>query len=381
MRRLALVTTLAILACGIATPSWTQTTTEASSENRFLLTGYGFLTFDDPDHGEESFESAFVPIFLYRVSEKFLFEAEIEFEYEDEELEVDVEYAQLDWLINDRATLVLGKYLTPVGTFIEKVHPAWINKLPTFPLPYQHDSSLVPFNLTGLQLRGAVPLGAGYGRFGYSLFVANGLRIAEAHGEEQPGEDEHDEEPDEHLDEETGDDDHGGDADLLLVQGGSSNTGDLVLGGRIALAPVRGLEIGISSLEGSYDEAGDLEASITAFDIAYHHDLFDVRAEWLETETDRVADDGDLLPSQNVDAWYLQASLRLSVIPVYAFNRMELVGRFANLDWSGGEIDQLTAGLNYYFNGSTALRVAWERTEPSAAEAEDALITMFAVGF
>lgn len=376
-QRIAIALVASLMA--VQAPAWAQD--ESVPENRFLLSGFGFATFDDADNAEENFNAAFVPIFLYRISDKFLFEAEVELEFEGDELETTLEYAQLDWLVNDRLTVVMGKYLTPFGTFIEKIHPAWINKLPTFPLPYQHDRSLVPFSQTGLQLRGGIPFGDGYRRFSYSIFVANGFQIAEQHGEEGEGgelavevghsEDGEAEEGDEHGEEE----------ELLFFDGATSNTGDLAIGGRIAIAPARGFEIGISSLEGSYDEAAQLDASMTSLDFAYHHDVFDVRGEWLDTEANRLAGDGDPLPDQEIESWYLQASLRLSVIPVYALNKVELVGRFANLDWGAGDIEQTSVGANYYFNGSTVLRLAWERTDETGEAAEDALMSMFAVGF
>lgn len=375
-----IVIVLVALLMALQAPAWAQG--ESVPENRFLLSGFGFATFDDADNAEENFNAAFVPIFLYRISDKFLFEAEVELEFENDELVTALEYAQLDWLVNDRLTVVMGKSLTPFGTFIERIHPAWINKLPTFPLPYQHDRSLVPFSQTGLQLRGAIPFGGGYRKFSYSVFLANGFQVADEHGEEDEAGapaalDEHSEDGEAEEGDEHGEEDD----ELLFFNGANSNTGDLAVGGRIAVAPARGFEIGISSLQGSYDEAGELDASMTGFDFAYHHDVFDVRAEWLDTQADRQAGDGDALPDQEVESWYLQASVRLSVLPVYALNKVELVGRLANLDWRAGDIDQTSLGVNYYFNGSTVLRLAWERTDETGATADDAVMTMFAVGF
>ncbi len=82
-----------------------------------------------------------------------------------------------------------------------------------------------------------------------------------------------------------------------------------------------------------------------------------------------------------MESWYIQPSLRLSVIPAYAFNKLELVARLANLDWGAGDQDQTSIGLNYYFTGSSILRVAWERLEETGHAAEDALNVMFALGF
>ncbi|NNF89380.1 MAG: hypothetical protein HKM97_12690, partial [Acidimicrobiia bacterium] len=346
-----LIVGLAVLIAG-SYPVAAQSEESSGPENRFLLTGYGFTTYVDSDApgSPESFNTAFVPIFLYRVSDKFLFEAELEFEFEDDTVETEVEYAQIDWLAHDNATVVMGKYLTPFGSFIEKLHPAWINKLPTFPLPYQHGQSLVPFGQTGLQVRGGIPIGDGYRRFTYSLFVSNGFQLSEhGHGEEpEPEEDGHDDESlsaftfdDEHGEEEEGDD-HGEEEELIFLEGSSFNgNNDTALGGRVSVIPAQGFEIGASYLSGSYDEFGELDATMMGVDFTYHHDLFDVRAEWLDTETERgFAEDGDPLHDQEVESWYIQPSLRLSVIPAYAFNKVELVARLANLDWGAGDQDQ-----------------------------------------
>ncbi len=366
-------------------------------ENRFLLTGYGFTTYIDSDApGQpESFNVGFVPIFLYRVGDKFLFEAELEFELEDDEVETEVEYAQIDWLAHDNATVVMGKYLTPFGTFIEKLHPAWINKLPTFPLPYQHGQSLIPFNQTGFQVRGGVPLGDGYRRLTYSVYVSNGFQeSAHGHSEEAvepPVDDHEEEEEDDHglrsarlLDEDPEGDEHGEEEEELIFLDNSSfnGNGETAVGGRVSVIPARGFEIGVSYLSGSYDELGEQDSTATGFDFHYHHDLFDLRAEWLDTETERgFADDGDPLRDQDVESWYVQPALRLSVIPAYAFNKLELVARVANLDWGAGDQDQTSVGLNYYFTGSSILRVAWERLEETGHPSEDAINLMFALGF
>ena len=372
-----------------------ETGLAAPAESRFVLTGYGYASYLDPDGADGSFDMAFAPIFLYRVSDKLLFEAELEFGLDENVVETELEYAQIDWLVSDNLTVVAGKFLTPFGSFIEKLHPAWVNKLPTAPLPYQHSSSLVPFGQTGVQLRGGIPLAGGYGRVSYSLFLSNGLGVS-THGHEEPAADEHAEDEPEHPEEEPeslGDDPehlegepepgHDEDAELIYLTGSSSNSnGDLGFGGRVAIVPALGFEFGVSYLTGNYDELGVLDATMTGAEFTYHHDLFDIRAEWLESVTERgVAEDGDLLADQEIESWYFQPSLRLSVLPAYAFNRMELVARLANLDWGAGDEDQTSIGLNYYLTTSSALRVAWERLEGTDRETENAVNVMLALGF
>ncbi|NHZ73523.1 MAG: hypothetical protein GWP16_03525, partial [Nitrospirae bacterium] len=250
------------------------------SDNRFLLTGYGFSTYADPEGSDGSFSAAFVPIFLYRVTDKFLFEAEVEFEFEDDQVETAVEYAQIDWLATDNMTVVMGKFLTPFGTFVEKLHPAWINKLPTFPLPYQHGQSVVPFGQFGLQLRGGVPFGDGNRRFTYSVYLSNGLQVS-THGHEEEEEPEggegHEEVAgmslaalNEALGEEEGNDEgeeHEDNDPIFFDTASANGNGSLGVGGRVGVIPIRGFEVGMSYLNASYDEFGDLDTTSYGIDL------------------------------------------------------------------------------------------------------------------
>ena len=391
-RRILCIHLLFVLALGLSAVG----EEEAAPDNRFLLTGYGFTTYVDPGDGPGSFDLGFVPIFLYRVSDRFLFEAELEFEYEDGQLETGMEYAQIDWLANDYLTVVAGQFLTPFGSFIEKLHPAWINKLPTAPLPLLHGQSLVPFSQTGLQLRGGIPLGNGYQKLSYSIFASNGFQVAGHHGDEEADVPEEDEDGDHAsaASRAVGSSEDGGDHDedegeegsapelIFLDRASTNGNGDLALGGRIGIVPAKGFDIGVSYLSGSYDELGNLDATVLGIDFTYHHDLFDVRGEWIDSTTEQgLGHEGDPLADQEIQSWYIQPSLRLSVIPVYAFNSLELVARLANLDWGWGNRDQTSVGLNYYLNGSTIIRLAWERMEETGLEAQDSVNTMFAIGF
>ena len=361
MRKLSIPITLLLLLLAVGVAPLAADDGELGADNRFIVTGYAFTRYTDIEGGGESFTSGLSPILLYRVNDKFQFEAEIEFEFEDEELHTDLEYAQVDWLASDDMTVVLGKFLTPFGTFIERLHPAWVNKLPTHPLAYAHDESLVPFSQTGLQLRGGVPFGDGYRRFTYSVYVSNGIQVAEEEDEAGGGGEE--EEP-------------------LFFDGSIANeNGDLAVGGRVSIVPARGFELGASYLSGSYDETGTLDATMTGVDFTYHQDVFDFRGEWVDSRADRVDEEGDPLAKQKTTSWYVQPSLHLSVIPVYFFNRLELVARLAAQDEGDVNVDSTAAGLNYYFNGSTVLRFAWERIKETGHENRNAFHAQFAIGF
>ena len=85
---------------------------------------------------------------------------------------------QLDYMFNG-ATPVAGKFLLPMGIFGERVHPAWINKLPISPPIYAgHGSSagLIPvMSNFGVMLRGGFPTGGL--RWNWAAFAVNGPRV------------------------------------------------------------------------------------------------------------------------------------------------------------------------------------------------------------
>ncbi len=344
-------------------------------DNSFLLTGFGFSTYTSGDDGDGSFSLGFNPILLYRVTDSILFEAELEFDLQDEGVETEIGYAQIDWLAADGVTVVFGKFLTPFGQFIERRHPAWINKLPSAPLMYKHGTSLVPFGQVGFQVRGGIGFGESK-RVMYSAMVSNGFALA-GHDEGGGGHKTTDS-----LKDEDGEGDHDEGFEPLFLDTSVSGNGDLAYGGRVSVIPIKGLEVGASYLTGTYDEFGTLESTSTGLDLSYHHDLFDLQAEWVDNEIDRgFADDGDSLGSQQGDGWFIQPSLRLAVIPAYFLNRVEAVVRVGQLKIDHEKLDQLALGFNYYFTGSSIVRVAWEQIDQKGGLSDDLVTVMFALGF
>jgi len=162
------------LLCSLAAPAQEpvqqRTTPEAPSASRPaseaaipILTGYGgFVSSFSP--GQQQLSPVIVPILLIPIGDKWLIEAEGEFEGDyvhmtgepwEREWEKGAEYLQVDYLANRYLTVVAGRFLTPFGTYNERLHPAWIKNLQEMPLimPLGTGSS------NGIQLRGGVRLG------------------------------------------------------------------------------------------------------------------------------------------------------------------------------------------------------------------------------
>jgi hypothetical protein len=143
-------------------------------QSRFMLRGYADATFF-ANKEEISFGNArLVPVFIYKQSDKLLFEGELEFEVEDGEVKVALEYANMYYQLGSKATLRMGKILVPFGIFFDRLHPSWINRLPTLPMGYGHDG-IIPTSDLGVELRSGIYLGNM--KANYSIYLLNGPTI------------------------------------------------------------------------------------------------------------------------------------------------------------------------------------------------------------
>ncbi|MEZ4848210.1 MAG: hypothetical protein R3B93_06250 [Bacteroidia bacterium] len=140
-------------------------------KSQFLFRGYahsGFVSTDD----QVSFDGGSLnPLLVFKQSDRLLFESELEMELSGEGLEINLEYANISYLLTKTLTVRAGKFLTPFGIFVPRLHPAWINKFPTRPLGAGHDG-LLPTSDIGVELRGGAYLGPM--KVNYSLYAING---------------------------------------------------------------------------------------------------------------------------------------------------------------------------------------------------------------
>ena len=207
------------------------------SKTQFMIRGYGHTGLNtlSNDEGTESsyVGSAFAPIFLFKHSDRLIFEAELEFVLEGNELEVGLEYANVMYVLNKNMNVRAGRFLLPFGTFMERLHPSWINRFSTTPLGYGHDG-IAPSSGIGVELRGAFDLGGP--KLNYSVYSTNGPRLKD--GSEEPEE-----------------------AGMLLFQNYEDNNNSKAFGGRIGLLPFAdsSTEIGFSTY--STNKAGSRDSN------------------------------------------------------------------------------------------------------------------------
>ncbi len=355
-------------------------------QSRFLVRGYahsGLEIYKD----ESSFVGgSFNPIFLWQQSDRLLFEAELEFELENGETHLALEYANMSYILNEYATLRLGKFLLPFGTFAERLHPAWINRLPSRPLGFGHDG-VGPARDLGIELRGGLPLGDA--KMNYSVYVTNGPSLNDglnpAIEQEEAG--------------------------MLLYDNAEDNNKNKAVGGRVGFLPLSNssMEIGFS---GQYAKLGDneskyedLAALLYAVDFSYVsrvsflNGVIDVKGQLNGVNVDNadyfnVEDSSMYSFTNNSQSYYAQLSYRPAYVSNDFFKDLEFVGRYSALTFPDGALwesdqTQYAFGVNYWIDWRTVVKLSYQVSDAGghgnegeeAGESTDAILLHWSFGF
>lgn len=327
------------------------------------LAGYGSVGYTDNKGTNGNFSQVqFAPIFHYQYKDLLMLESELEIKNTaDGGTETGLEYLTLDLTLNDYATLVAGKFLSPIGQFRQNLHPSWINKLPSAP-PGFMDGEAAPLSETGLQVRGGFPLGGM--RANYAVYVANGPELAAAT--------------------------MGMGAELEAIEGEGRTSdvdGKKVYGGRFGLLPMAGLEVGVSlatgkaavtTLDGAAttpDPARDYD--VAGADFAWKWRNLDLRGEYVQSKIGNAA--ASIAPDgAKWKTWYTQAAYKF--LP-----KVEGVVRYT--DFSSPDVamakKQWAIGANYLFASNVIAKVAYEFNDGQAGTVADdnSFLAQLAYGF
>lgn len=315
----------------------------------------------------------FAPIFLFRASDKILFEAGADIQLQNggtppvnsgSGTSFSLSFATLDYLLNDYMTVVAGYMLLPLGTYSER-SAGWLNKFPDDPLP----RGVLPANGAGAQLRGSFALGEAGAMLTYAAYAANGPSSSDSNGL--------------------------GHAAALDLDGnvgtrsdGSSGSlnGSLSYGGRLGLfLPLQAhydLELGLSGQNGNWASSGNgsLQWSATVFDAALHlSPFFEAKGEYIATRV-QTDDSGTIQP----EGWWLQAGYKLAGfdLDLPLINDLELVGRYDIVhDGLGTSQKRFTAGVVYYLTNTLQLEGAYEFASSSDNSLADLVVFQLSYGF
>jgi hypothetical protein len=359
------------------------------SKTQFMVRGYGHTGLNYMSNGDEKESSyvgsAFAPIFLFKHSDKLMFEAELEFELESNELKIALEYADVMYVLNKNMTVRAGKFLLPFGTFMERFHPAWINRLPTRPLGFGHDG-IAPASGIGVELRGAFDLGGP--SLNYAIYSTNGPRLKD--GSIEPEE-----------------------AGMLMFQNYEDNNTSKAFGGRLGLLPFSdsSTELGISAYSTNGAGAKDSEyenvgAFLYAIDFAFIKQVtplsgfIDIKAQYNSSNVDTATfiemhEDGDeeeySFDNQS-NSFYGQLSYRPTMAESDFMKKLEFVGRYSNFNAPEGaeweeKSTQYAFGLNYWLTWRSLIKISYQTTETEGGHGGEGITTTnglflhWAIGF
>lgn len=354
-----------------------QQASEWKSPNTLVhMAGYADVGYVKTEGEDSSFViGSFSPIFHFQYRDVVMLESELEIEIEEDgATEINLEYLTIDWFVNDYATLLAGKFLSPIGQFRQNLHPSWINKLPSAPPGFGHDGA-APVSEMGIQIRGGVPLGGMRGN--YALYVANG---PELHSVTEDGAEFEIE---------------GVEAEAFNVD----SDGEKVVGGRFAVLPISAIEVGVSGAAGkatvteveneSSPPSGPPSGSITGetprdytvfgADFVWFTGNMSLRGEYVKTDIGEAATGLTAGEGAVWKTWYTQLAYRLPN------TKVEGVVRYTDFNSAHVSEDQkqTAVGINYLITNNFIAKLAYESNSNDLGSPadDDRTLVQLAYGF
>ncbi len=349
----------------------------ALSDSKWHLAGYADVGFIGSDRSDtDGFVTGkFNPGFHFQYKDKLIFESELELTTtSDGETELELEYSQIDLFLNDNMTFVIGKFLSPIGQFQERLHPSWINKIQGAPAGFGHDG-IQPASDTGIQLRGILP--TNNTKITYAVVVGNGPRINSEGG--------------------------------VAFEGvGRDDNSNKSIGGRVGYFPLPYLEVGGSYLTTQLNRyvdpsvlavilggPTDARYKLWGFDATYTKGTLAARFEYLNSNRGTLFSSTDedpagiLLSEMGMKAWYGQVSYRLSNVGESDFiQKLEPVLRYGEFRITGhDELEEenaqnrLNLGINYWLSPTIVTKAGLEWRDFTVAGVDSETLYQFQVAY
>jgi hypothetical protein len=338
--------------------------------NNFALGGFATLNYRDRQNDDSTFGGMIAPILLWKPNDRLFFESELHIALGETETHVDLGYAHFSYLLNDYVTLGAGKFILPFGTFQERLHPSWINKLPSAPLM----TGLMGESGLGVQIRGGAPIGPT--KINYAAYYVNGPRFEDTQTR----------------------------AGSLDFSRNTDNNNSKAFGGRFGFLPIPELEIGASLLRGRVGNSGSVHNKVDTLalgaDFAYARQFeaikgrLDLRGEFTWIDTDDVIFTGPFNPftfDNKRHGWYVQAAYRPTLMEVKLGDQIELknfefVVRYDRLRMPGPTVpgadrDQFSLGLDYWIKPNVVLKTAYVFDDAHGDRDQDGFFAQVGIGF
>jgi hypothetical protein len=320
------------------------------------LGGYMDFEYRREEGGKKGFsQKRLIPFIYADISDRVKFSTEIEFEYggpqnNKKNGEVKIEFATIDFLINDWINLRSGIILSPLGKY-NLVHDSPLQDLVDRPLVNRR---IIP---TTLSESGAGLFGTFYptelSKLDYEIYAVNGFEGLTADGKSSFST-------------------SGG------IRGGRGSqkadfNGDPSVVGRLGFSPFLGLDFGGSFHTGAYDERNDNNLTIVAFDTAYQRGPFEIVGEFANAFIERdsfargKSPEGDVVPD---DMWGYYIEPRYHFMPKFLKKAAPTIftddstftgiTRWDQLDLDGEKTNRLTFGLNFRYTEDTVFKIDYQ---------------------
>ncbi len=352
-----------------------------------LLTGSASFDFsyDDKAAVKGNFNSVgFSPIFLWKLSDRLFFESEVEIAIDGGETGVDLEYAKFSYRINKYMRLGAGRMLTPFGTYLERLHPTFIERFPNAPLMIHHEDGMHSIGPNGAEmgvdLRGGFQLGAA--KMNYAIYVSNGPKL-------------------------NGDEVGSNPEGTLEYENFYDNNNNKAIGGRIGFLPFSNssLEIGFSGNRGKVGSVNSIyeKTAATAFavDVSYVKSIselksiINIKGQYNSVKVDDAsyADASDSTGvgtytfNNQSNVYYLQFGIHPAFVENNFFKNLEILGRYNSVTlpkeafWGGGTSTRYDIGLCYWLSWKSGIRFAYENQKSPDGSTSDIFLVRFATGF
>lgn len=314
------------------------------------------LRFDNvSDNGSMRFDQhRLIPFISAHLTDRIRFATEIELEHGgnpgDGDGAIKIEFAHMDWLLEDALNFRTGIILSPVGR-LNVLHDSPLLDLTDRPLVNKY---VIPTTLmeSGGGFFGGWDLGE-QGLLSYEVYAVNGFEGLE------------------------GDTSNFSTSDGLKNGKGSLKNnpdGQASFVGRLAYSPMLGLELGLSAHHGTYDDLGNNNLTLKAFDAFWSNGPMELKGEYAHAGLDR---DGttllgtavNTLVPDDMSGYYVEADYHF--FPE-SWRGWDMFGqestftgvlRVGSVDLGGGEKDRITVGLNLRPVEDTVFKLEFQMNE------------------
>jgi hypothetical protein len=268
-------------------------------------------------------------------------------------------------------TFGVGKFLNPANYWKEKLHPAWINKLPDEPI-VMDDNAIIAESQVGAQLHGVFPVIST--KMEYAIFVSNGGSLVT---------------------------DDAGAYGTIEYDNYTDTNNSKNIGGRLGFFILPELEVGYaleysSNVTPSGSDVSNAKAVIQSVDLNFTHSTsvghIDFRGQWVYNAVDNVTYDptgaggfGPVALDNSRNGGYVQAAYRPTQATSAFVSKLEGIVRFDEITLPAGapegvDESRMTYGIDYWGTSNSVFKLAYEVDQKHGGLNSDAVLIQWAIG-